>query len=202
MIFLPSRLYTRLQIFPFQNFEYILPLSSSLQCSAERNQLIALWRFPIINFLFFSCCFQNSLLVKAIFITIYLGLGLFGFSLVWFTCTLITVSFRFRKFQPKFLQNIFPIPFSFSFPSGIPIMHILTQFISSHRSLLSLSCFFIWLSLCCPDWMISSILSSKSLIHYSALFILLFRAINSACVSANEFSNFSWLLIFSSSFLK
>ena len=43
--------------------------------------------------------------------------------------------------------------------------------------------------------MISIILSSKSLIHSSALFILLLNAFNSGFVSANEFSNFSWLLV-------
>ena len=51
--------------------------------------------------------------------------------------------------------------------------------------------FFIWFSICRPDWVISIILSSKSLIHSSALFILLLSVFNSACVSANEFSNFS-----------
>ena len=57
-----------------------------------------------------------------------------------------------------------------------------------------LSFFFIWLSVCCPDWVISIILSSRSLIRSSALFILLFIAFRSAFVSVNEFSNFSWFL--------
>ena len=67
-----------------------------------------------------------------------------------------------------------------------------------------LYCFFlIWFSVCCPDWVISIILSSTSLIHSSALFILVFIAFSSVCISTNEFSSFSWLLlIFSSSFLK
>ena len=61
----------------------------------------------------------------------------------------------------------------------------------------------IWFSVWCSDWVISIILSSKSPIHSSVLFILLFSAFNSACNTENEFSNFSWLLlIFSSSFLK
>ena len=42
--------------------------------------------------------------------------------------------------------------------------------------------------------MSSIILYSKSLIHSSALFILLFIAFSSAFISANEFSNFSWVL--------
>ena len=51
--------------------------------------------------------------------------------------------------------------------------------------------------------MISIILSSTSLIRSSALFILVFIALSSVCISASEFSSFSWLLlIFSSSFLR
>ena len=48
--------------------------------------------------------------------------------------------------------------------------------------------------------MISVILSSRSLICFSALFILLFIAFSSAFVSASEFSNFSWFffIVFSS----
>ena len=87
--------------------------------------------------------------------------------------------------------------------SSIPSMHSLAHFIVSHRSLILLSCFFIQFSVCCPDWVITIILSSKSLIRSSALFILLFSASNSACTSASEFSNVSWLLLLlSSSFLK
>ena len=46
------------------------------------------------------------------------------------------------------------------------------------------------------------ILSYRSLIHSSALFILLFSSFNSVCVSASEFYIFSRLLIFSGSFVK
>ena len=108
---------------------------------------------------------------------------------------------RFVSTAPRWElpQIYFSIPFSS--PSGIPIMHRLALFILSYRSLVLLSCFFIWLSVCCPDWVMSIILSSRLLIRSSALFILLFRAFNSACISASEFYNFSWLLlIFSSSF--
>ena len=77
------------------------------------------------------------------------------------------------------------------------------HFLLSHRFLMLLLCFFSWFSVCCPDWVISIHLSSKSLIRFSALFLLLSIAISSVCVSANEFSNFSmFLLIFSSSCLK
>ena len=63
--------------------------------------------------------------------------------------------------------------------------------------------FFIWFSVCCSVWVISIILSSMSLIRSSALFILVLIAFSSVCVSASEFSSFSWLfLIFYSSFLR
>ena len=82
-------------------------------------------------------------------------------------------------------------------------MHRLACFILSHRSLTLVLCFFIWFSFCCPDWVFSIILSATSLIHSSASFILLFIALSSVCISANEFSSFPWLLLtFYSSFLK
>ena len=55
--------------------------------------------------------------------------------------------------------------------------------------------FFIWLSVCCPDGVISIILSSRSLIHYSALFIMLLIGFSSAFISANEYSNRSWFFV-------
>lgn len=58
-----------------------------------------------------------------------------------------------------------------------------------------LSYFSVSPSVSCSDWMISIILSSRSLTHSSALFILLFIAFSSAFILANEFSNFSWLLL-------
>ena len=133
-------------------------------------------------------------------------MSLFAFNLfgaLCAACILISVCFRFGKFPSIISSNVFSIPFPFSFPSGIPIMCRLAYFILSHRSLILLSCFLIWFSVCSPDWVISVILFSMSLIHCSALFILLFIALSSVCIFANEFSSFSWLLlIFSSSFLR
>ena len=66
-----------------------------------------------------------------------LGVGLFGFSVFGAfcaSCILNSVSFRFGKFTAIIYSNIFSIPFSFSSPSGIPIMHRLARFILSHRS--------------------------------------------------------------------
>ena len=64
-------------------------------------------------------------------------------------------------------------------------------------------CYFDWVIACYFDWVISIILSSRSLILSSVFVILLFIVMSSVFISANEFSNFSWLLlIVSSSFLQ
>ena len=114
--------------------------------------------------------------------------GLFGFNLFGALCAsyiLISVYFRFGMFSDIISSNVISIPFSFPSPSGIPIIHRLAHITLSHRSLFLFSCFSIWFSVCCPDWVISNILSSKSLIHASALFLLLFSDFSSVCVSAN-----------------
>ena len=100
-----------------------------------------------------------------------------------------------KVFSHNFFKYIFQSPFLFLF---------LLEFLLSHRSLILLFRFFFsFCFLCCPDWVSPIILSSKSVIHSSALFILLFNSFNSPCISANEFTHFSWfLLIFSNSFLK
>ena len=70
-------------------------------------------------------------------------------------------------------------------------------------SLIWLSSFSIWFSFCSPVWLIAIVLSSTSLIHSSALFILVLTALSSICISANEFFGFAWLLLmFSHSILR
>ena len=136
-----------------------------------------------------------------------LGVGLFGFILfgtLCASCTRIAISF-FRKFWEVFsyyfIKYIFnPLFFLFPLESLLCIdWHALYFSID----LILLSFFFHLLSVCCPDWVISIILSSRSLILSSALFILFFIAFSSTFVLANEFSSFSrFLLIISSSFLQ
>ena len=94
-------------------------------------------------------------LTFAIIIIIRLGVGLFGFNLFEALCAsyiLMSVSFRFGKFSAIISSNMFTMPFSFSSPSGIPIMHRLAHFILSHRSLVLLSCFFN-LVFCMLSWL-------------------------------------------------
>ena len=74
--------------------------------------------------------------------------------------------------------------------------------LSLYRPLILLSFFFIWF--CLLSWL-GYFPYSIFQVTYSflCLFILLFDAFNSACIYADEFSNFSWLLlIVSGSFLK
>ena len=99
-------------------------------------------------------------------------MGLFGFNLFGTfcaSCILISVSFIFGKFSAIIYSHILSIPFSFSSPSGIPIMNRLACFILSHSALILLLCFFILFSLCFPGWVISIIPSSKALICSSVL---------------------------------
>ena len=66
-------------------------------------------------------------------------------------------------------------------------MHKLAHFILSYISHMLLSFlffFFFNLSFCCPDWVISIILSSRSLIPSSVLFSLLFIASRLVFISA------------------
>ena len=100
-------------------------------------------------------------------------------------CFLIQV---WEFFSYNFFKYIFDPLFSFfSFWNTYYVQ--IGMFYTTPQSLILLS-FFIWLSVCCFDWIISIILSSRSLILSSALFILLFIAFSSAFMSANEFSNF------------
>ena len=82
--------------------------------------------------------------------------------------------FRFGKFLSIIYSNTFLLPFSLSSPSGTPIMSMLGCFVFSHKSYMLLS--FFYMSFCCSDWVISIILSSRSLMHSSVSFSLLFFA--------------------------
>ena len=145
------------------------------------------------------CCislaaFRILSLSLAISIIVGLGVGIFVFSLFCAFCDyciLIPVSFSLGKFWDIISSNIFPIHFSFSSASWIAVMHRWTPVMLPHRSLMLLSCVFMWFSACCPDWVISIMLSSMSLIHSSALFTLPFSAFSPVWLSAKDFSNFS-----------
>ena len=137
-----------------------------------------------------------------------LSVGLFElylFGTLWSSCILMSVSFKFGKFSSVISSNTFSTPFSFSSPLESLLcidQHTLYYHIGPYIPFI-LFTFFIGLSVWCLDWVKSINPTSKSLTHSSGLFTLLFYALNSALLSANEFYNFSWLLlIISSSFLK
>ena len=133
--------------------------------------------------LYVTCCFSLAalnifslcliLLVWSICVLACFSLGLFcmGFSVL---LGLDYFLFHDRKFLTIIFSKNFSDPLLFSFSSGTPIIQMLLQLILPQRSLqLSLS-FFILFSLSCSSAVISTILSSSSLIHFSASIILLF----------------------------
>ena len=75
---------------------------------------------------------------------------------------------RFGMFSATIALNMFAVPFSFSCLPGIPIMWILFLLIVSRKSCRLSSLFFILFSFCSSDWVISNVLSSRSLILSSA----------------------------------
>ena len=103
-----------------------------------------------------------------------LGMFLLGFILYGTLCaawTLLTISFSILgKFSTIISSKIFSYPFFSS--SGTPIIRMLVHLILSQRSLRLSSFLFILFTLFCSSEVISSILSSRSLIHSSASNIL------------------------------
>ena len=107
----------------------------------------------------------------------YLGVFLHG-SILYGThfasWNLFTISFSFLgKFSTIISSKIFSNPFFFSFSSGTPILQMLVHLILTQRSLKLSSVLFILFTLFCSSEVISTILSSSSLIHYSTSDILL-----------------------------
>ena len=67
---------------------------------------------------------------------------------------------RFGKLFHIIALNILSVPFAFSSPE-IPMMQILVLLIVPHKAFFTLFLFF---SFCSSDWIISNVLSSRSLI--------------------------------------
>ena len=125
----------------------------------------------------FSLVAFNILSLSLIFlslITMCLGVFLLGFLLPGTLCafwTWLTISFpMFRRFSAIISKKCFLSLFSLSSPSGTPIMQMLVHLMLSQRSLRLSSFLFILFSIFCSTAVISTILSSRSFIHSSALF--------------------------------
>ena len=132
---------------------------------------------------FSLAAFRIFSLTFAIVIITCVGLGLFGFNLfgdLCASCILRSVSLDLESFQAIISSIYFYFPFLFFSFWNPYYQQIGLLYIIPHISYIVFIFFFIWLSVCCPDWVISIILSSKLLIRSSALFILLFNAFNSA----------------------
>ena len=116
--------------------------------------------------------------------------------------TYISVSFfQLGKFLAIVFSNTFLIPISLLFLE--PLLCIDCHALHYHIDLACCFHFFSHLSVCCSDCVISITLSSRSLIHFSASFSLLFIAFRLVFILAVELSNFDWFLfIISSSLLQ
>ena len=110
-------------------------------------------------------------------ISVCLGMFLFGFILYGTLCaswTWLTISFSMLgKFSTIITSKIFSYYFFFSSSFETPMIRMLMCLIWSQRSLRLSSALFIFFTLFCSSEVISTILSSSSLIHSSALDILL-----------------------------
>ena len=97
---------------------------------------------------------------------------------------------KFGKFSAIISSNIFSIPCSFLLLLVYLLCIVWPTLYYPIDLLYWFHVFFFWFSVYCHDWVISIILSSKSIICPSASLILLFSAFNSTCISAYEFSVF------------
>ena len=128
--------------------------------------------------LLFPCCFQYFLslifvslinLCPSVFLLMFMLYGTLCTSWSW-----VDISFSMLgNFSTIISSNIFLDPFFFSSSCADPIIQMLVHLMLSQRSLKLSSILFILLSLFCSLAVISIILSSSSLIHYSAFVILL-----------------------------
>ena len=134
--------------------------------------------------LYVTCCFSldafNILSLCLVFVSLIsmcLGVFILGFILYGTLCpfwTWLTISFSMLgKFSTIISSKIFSYSFFFFYSSWTPIIWMLEHLILSQRSLRLSSVLFILFTLFCSSKVISTILSSCSLIHSSALDILL-----------------------------
>ena len=110
-------------------------------------------------------------------INMCLGMFLLGFILYGTLCASLTWLTTFfpilGKFSTVISSNIFSVPFFISSSSGTPIIQMSVCLMLSQMSLRLSSIFFHLFSLFCSAVVISTIFSSRSLIHSSASVILL-----------------------------
>ena len=147
-------------------------LPSDLQSFCREISLQPYGRFFVHDYLFFSRCLQNFL-TFAVLIMLCLGVSLLGFFLLGTlcdSCIRISVSFfRVVKFLAIISLNRFFILFFILEPLQCECWHFLCYTIDL------VCCFvfvFICLSVCCSDWVISIILSSRLLMLSSVSFSL------------------------------
>ena len=133
-------------------------------------------------------------------------MDIFGFNLFGTLCTpcaWMSVSFPWLgKFSAFISSDKFSVLFSLSFPFGIPIMEMLVCLMLFHHLINSdfLNFFF---NFYCSDCVISNILYSRLLIHYSVTTNLLLIPSSVFLISVVVFFSSDWIfIIFSKSLLK
>ena len=107
-------------------------------------------------------------------------------------------SLGWEVFNLNYFKNLL-LPFSLS-SSGIPLMY---KWHALYYPIDFLNCFhfIFYMVFCLLLWLTNFHYSVfRITILFSALFILLFITFSSAFILANEFSNFSWLLLIVSSY--
>nr|KAF6266950.1 hypothetical protein mMyoMyo1_011851 [Myotis myotis] len=136
-------------------------------------------------------------------IMMFLGVGLFGFTLFGTLWACVTFFFPTSgKFSDIISSNRFSNPCSSFCCSGTPIIRMLFRFMLSQSSLRLSSCLFIFFSNCSTFWVCFASLSSKSLIRSSASPSLLLILSMEFFIAAISLFISTWvllkLLIFSS----
>ena len=140
------------------------------------------WVSLVIYSLFFSCCLQDPLVIFWYFNYMPQARSLRD-PLCFLYLDICFLPKIWGIFSQNFLQIYFQFPFVFLLLLGSLLYedwHALYYPIS-----LRLLSFFYLSVFCCPDWVINIILSSMSLIHSSALFLLLFITFSSVFILAN-----------------
>ena len=164
------------RFFPFNTLNISFHSLMSCRVSAERSAVKHMG-FPSYVIYCFSLAAFNILSLGLVFVSLIMCLGVFllGFILYGTLCvswTWLTISFSILgKFSIIISSKIFSYPFFFFPFYETPVIWMLVCLILSQRSLRLSSVLFTLFTFFCSSEVISTILSSSSLIHYSASYI-------------------------------
>ena len=120
------------------------------------------WRaVSVLQFSRFSSCIQlSAFILSRVCLWIYLYLSYLEFVEISWICILMFFN-AFVNISAIISLKKFSAPFSLSFPSDIPITHMLVYLMMPHLSLRFCSLFFILFYLCPSDCVISMLLTAQ-----------------------------------------